>query len=334
MAVVLAGAITKGAFEAGVLQVIAARGIAVARIVAASSGALNGTAYAAGVRARRERAAAADLARLWQERGGLCDVLHPSLRDILRCRGLSDQRRLRSILRDNVLPSRIADPAPIELNLLTAPLRGCRTTVQGELVTTYTQVVRFGGASFDAQELLEQVFTVATASAALPGLYAPVDLPGLGRCVDGGLVANTPIRYAYGDDGGASIDAILVVAASPAALDVPPRPFTGIALMAHVVDMLFSEWLFQDLRESRVESTRIAALDALARQKGWSPAELREIREALGWGQRHVVPILSIRPITPLPGTLFSGFTDAEMRRTYVAAGVERARAVLDALGW
>src|SRR5262249_54696588 len=152
------GAITKGAFEAGVLQVIAARGIAVARIVAASSGALNGTAYAAGVRARRERAAAADLARLWRQRGGLCDVLHPSLGDILRCRGLSDQRRLRAILRDNVRPSRIADPAPIEIHLITAPLHGCMTTVQGEAVTSYTRVVRFDGASFDARETLEQVF--------------------------------------------------------------------------------------------------------------------------------------------------------------------------------
>ncbi len=56
VAVILAGAVTKGAFEAGALEVIAARGVAVQRIVAASSGAFSAVAYAAGVRARRRRA--------------------------------------------------------------------------------------------------------------------------------------------------------------------------------------------------------------------------------------------------------------------------------------
>ena len=334
VAVVLAGAVTKGAFEAGVLQVLAERGIAVRRIVAASSGALNGTAYAAGVRARRERAAARELALLWEERGGLCSVIHPSLRAILGRRGLSDSTKLYRILQDNVAPCRIADPAPIELYLITAPLRGRSASASGEPVTTYTQALFFSGVSFDDAERLEDVFTAATASAALPGLFAPVELPRLGHCVDGGIVANTPIRYAFGDDGGASIDAVLVVAATPASLDAPPQMFRGMQLFAHVVDMLFSEWLYQDLRRSRLESERLAALDAIARQKRWSDAEVMEIREALLWDRRHATPIVSIGPVRPLPGTLFSGFMDADIRRGYVAAGIERAREVLDGLGW
>ncbi len=147
-------------------------------------------------------------------------------------------------------------------------------------------------------------------------------------------MANTPIRYAFGDDGGASIDAILVVAATPASLGPERREYTGGALLAHVIDMLFSEWLFQDLRRSHRLNERLGALEALARRKGWSPEDLHEVRAALGWERRRAMSIVSIRPLLPLPGTLFSGFRDAGVRRAYVAAGEERARAVLDELGW
>lgn len=334
VAILLAGAVTKGAFEAGVLQVLAQRGIAVERIVAASSGALNGVVYAAGVRSRRERAAAAELVELWEQRGGWRDVLHFSLRDMLLLRGISDQRKLIGLLNESVLPTGAADPAPIELHLITAPLRGSEGSTLDEPATTYTKVVSFGGEWFDEQAALDRVLTAATASAALPILYTPVDLPGLGPCVDGGLVANTPIRYAYGEDEGASIDAILVVAATPAFLGQTGRDYRGGALVAHVVDMLFSEWLYQDLRHSRAVNERLRAIAALARKKGWSLAEQEEISAALGWERRHVVPIISIRPTVPLPGTLLSGFTDRGLRRTYVTVGRERARDVLDRLGW
>jgi predicted acylesterase/phospholipase RssA len=326
--------VTKGAFEAGVLQVLAQRGIAVERIIAASSGALNGVVYAAGVRARRERAAAAELVSLWENHGGFRDVLHLSLGDILCLRGISDQKNLYALLHGSVLPSNVADPAPIELHLIAAPLRGSEGSTLDEPATTYTKVVSFGGEWFDEQEALNRVLTAATASAALPILYAPVDLPGLGPCVDGGLVANTPIRYAYGEDEGASIDAILVVAATPSFLGQSVRDYRGGNLVAHVVDMLFSEWVYQDLRASRAVNQRLRAVAALAEKKGWSLEEQEETRAALGWEKRHVVPILSIRPITSLPGTLFSGFTDAGIRRQYVASGRERARDVLDRLGW
>jgi predicted acylesterase/phospholipase RssA len=326
--------VTKGAFEAGVLQVLAQRGIAVERIVAASSGALNGVVYAAGVRARRERAAAAEMVELWERHGGWRDVLHLSVRDVLTRRGISDQKNLYALLRDSVLPTAAADPAPIELHLITAPLRGSEGSTLDEPATTYTRVVSFGGQWFDEQEALSRVLTAATASAALPILFTPVDLPGLGPCVDGGLVANTPIRYAYGEDEGASIDAILVVAATPAFLGQPSRDYRGGDLVAHVVDMVFSEWLYQDLRRGRAVNGGLDALAALAEKKGWSPAEQEEIRAAFGWERRHVVPIVSIRPLTPLPGTLFSGFTDGAVRRRYVAVGRERARDVLDRLGW
>ncbi len=253
-------------------------------------------------------------------------MLHFNLCALLAGRGLSNQKRLYALLRDNVRLCARPDPAPIDLHLVTAPLRGCEGSAPGEPAITYTRVLRFDGPSFDAQEKLDEVLTVATASAALPLLYTPVELPGLGPCVDGGLVANTPIRYAQGEDGEASIDAILVVAATPARRAPAGQDFRGWALLAHVVDMLFSEWLYQDLRRSRAVSRGLARVEELATQRGWSAAEVAEIRDSFGWHNRRPMPIVAIRPLDPLPGTLFSGFTDASMRRLYVAEGVAGAR--------
>src|SRR5262245_31310799 len=111
VALVLAGAITRGAFEAGVLDIVAQRRIAVRRIVATSSGALNAAAFAAGVRARREAAAAQELVEVWESRGGLCNVIHFSLRGLLSGLGISDQKALLKLLRRHIRPNTRPDPA-------------------------------------------------------------------------------------------------------------------------------------------------------------------------------------------------------------------------------
>ena len=334
VAVILAGAVTKGAFEAGVLQVIAERGIAVRRIVAASSGALNGTAYAAGVRARREREAAADLRDVWENHAGLCDVLHPNLGDIVRGRGLSDQDKLYGLLRDHVKPSTVPDPAPIDLHLITAPLRGVPGSGTRAPATTYTQVLGFAGESFDstgpARRGAPRGHRLGGAPAALRARRPARPRALRGRRHRGEhahpLRLRRRRRRLNRRDPRRGGDARV------------PRPFasqaTPGARFAHVIDMVFSEWLFQDLRRSHGMNDRLRALEALARRKGWSPEETREVRAALGWERRRVMPIVSIRPVVPLPGTLLSGFRDAGVRRAYVATGVERARAVLDGLGW
>src|SRR5207248_7311569 len=68
-AIILAGGVAKGGFEAGALEILSERGIPVSHIVAASAGALNGVAYAAGVRAGRENEAAQRLTSLWINNG-------------------------------------------------------------------------------------------------------------------------------------------------------------------------------------------------------------------------------------------------------------------------
>ena len=88
--------------------------------MAVSSGALNGTVYAAGIRARREQAAAKELIALWEERGGARDVINLSVTNMLRRVGLSDQDKLLALLRQNVLPRRTPNPASIDLHILEA----------------------------------------------------------------------------------------------------------------------------------------------------------------------------------------------------------------------
>jgi NTE family protein len=58
IAIVLAGAVARGAFEAGVIRALADADVKIVRIVAASAGALNGTVLASAVRERKVRAGA------------------------------------------------------------------------------------------------------------------------------------------------------------------------------------------------------------------------------------------------------------------------------------
>jgi NTE family protein len=334
VALVLAGAITKGAFEAGVLNVIAERRMVVRRIVATSSGALNAAAFAAGVRARREAAAARELVDAWNSRGGICNLIHPSLRGILSGRGFSDQKALLKLLRRYVRPNTRSDPAPIELQFIMAPLGGITGRIVNEPSTTYMKIFCYGGEYFDSRESLEYVYRAATASAALPLLYTPVEMPEVGPCIDGGLVNNTPIGSALHDSLGTSLDAVLVVTPTPALLTMKHEVFRGPALVAHVIDMIFGEWLYQDLRRSFWMHEALHRVDELGQRKGWGPERIEEVKSALGWEGVRPIPIVPIRPVSPLPGTLFSGFTSASIRRRWIEIGMQRAREVLDRRGW
>lgn len=332
--IVLSGAVEKGGFDAGVLRILAKREIEVVRIVAASSGALTGTAYAAGVRSRNQREMAEKLVSVWQDKAGWWDITHFNLRSFLRAEGISDHKNLRALLRQVVRPSQCPDPAPIELELVVAPLEGVQVRVGGEFLTTYTQLLHFGGDAFDRQERLEQVFTVALASASFPIIFKPIHVPGLGPCIDGGLVSSTPIRYACAGKMGASADAILVVAPTPAHAPEPRHPFAGRKLYSHIIEMFFNERLHTDLRESRKRNAVLSKLDELARKRGWTAEEIGVIKDAIGFEHKHAIPIISIRPLVPLPGDIFSGFFNPFDRERYVEAGMERATQVFDQLGW
>lgn len=330
IAVVLAGGVARGAFEAGVLQVLADTDLRVVRIVAASSGALSGTYFAAAIRARRTRQAARELAELWRDHGGWQDVLHLSPRGILQRRGFADTSRIRALLRRHIRPVVSADPASINLRLIVSPVAGARGTIGDAPATTYEHMLEFDGADFDSQAGLERVFTAAVASSSLPLLFTPTHVPGLGDCVDGGAVNNTPVEYALDDSTGLQIDAAIVVTPTVAVKARGARPLIGGQLLAQYVEMLINERLYRDLRDIERVNRSLARLAALPLDAG----QLAAVKRALGWEHARRLHVVPIRPLAPLPGTTLSGLLHRAERAACIDIGITRAEQVLRRLGW
>jgi NTE family protein len=329
IAVVLAGAVAKGAFEAGVLQALAHRNVQVVRIVGASSGALNGTMLAAAVRARDLAGGTTRLVARWRDQAGWADVLHASLRVLATRQGVSDSSRVLALLRQQIAPMPQGDD--VELRLLTAPLGGVLGTIGNQPATTFEAMIELSGADFATPESLERGFQAAIASSAFPLVFAPVHLADLGPCVDGGAVNNTPVKWALDGTVRDRIDAIVVIGTSMEKRGgAPPAELHGLSLASHLADMLIGERLYRDLHEAEDVNERLANLEALVAQGVLDRAQLDRVRIAIGWDGFRPVRILQIRPTEDLPGSAFSGFFDEALREQYIAAGIARANAVLD----
>ena len=121
-ALVLAGAVVKGAFTAGALSVLSEPdtqsriGLDVARIVGASSGGLNGTFYAAAIRSGDEAAAGQRLVQVWLDDATFFGTFNLSLRDIAGALGLSTESKVATLLRRHIAPA--SGLNPIELRLV------------------------------------------------------------------------------------------------------------------------------------------------------------------------------------------------------------------------
>ena len=329
IAVVLAGAVAKGAFEAGALQALASRNVQVVRIVGASSGALNGTMLAAAVRARDLTGGTTRLVELWRDRGGWTDVFHASLRVLATRQGVSDSERVLALLREQITP--IPTGEDIGLRLLVAPLGGVTGTIGTRPATTYEAMIELTGADFASAAALDRVFHAAIASSAFPLVFAPVELPDLGPCVDGGAVNNTPVKWALDGTVRDRIDAIVVISTGPEQrVGPPPESLHGLELASHLANMLIGERLYRDLHEAEDVNERLAKLEALVTEGVLDRAQLERVLAAIVWDGWRRVRILQIRPLEELPGTAFSGFFDEALRERYIAAGFERANAVLD----
>jgi NTE family protein len=320
IAVILAGAVAKGAFEAAALDVLARRNVQVIRIVGASSGSLNATLLASGVCAGRAPEAASKLVQLWEDEATLTHVFDVNARDLLQLRGFSDQDKLLRLLSSNIKPC--AAPRAVGLRLVVAALNGAAGTIGSAAATTYERVFKFDERDFENDESLARVFRAAAASASFPGAFAPFDPgDGAGPCVDGGTVNNTPIKYALEGDG---IDAVVVIAPTVQVAQAVPD-LRGPNLGGHLADMLINERLYRDLHEAEDVNRGLRNLAEL----GLPQATLEQVKAAIGWTNRKPLDIVTIRPLKPLPGNAFSGFASQALRKQYIALGKERAIAAL-----
>jgi predicted acylesterase/phospholipase RssA len=324
-ALVLVGAVMRGAFGAGAISVLtepgASRlGMNVTRIVAASSGAVNGAYYAAAIRSGAEAGAGQRLARFWVEEGTLSRVVDLSARNLVARRGLAAETKVLDLLRRHIPPSPTL--RGIDLRLVVTNADGERILVAGGPATTFEHVVELTADDFATREGLERVFAGVAASAAMPMLFAPVPLETGGRTVqalDGGLMNQSPLRLALA--GAPEISRVLVVSPLPRVRVRPPR-LRGHSLLSEVFDMLASERILRDLDE--VER----ANHLLERIADWAPDldRRRLLLDALGLVDRRPVRVVEIRPLVELPGDAFSALWSRRLRERYVLAGQEAAR--------
>lgn len=336
IAIVLAGAVAKGAFEAGVLGELVTADVEIVRIIGASSGALNGVALATGVAARRAKIAIDELVERWLDDATWHNVFHPSFSDlVVRRDGFSDQKKLLAMLRDGARPVTIANPAPIDLRLVVAALAGVEGDIAGQPATTHEKVLEFSTDDLVSAERLEAVFAAAVASASLPLVFAPVTLPGIGRCVDGGAVNNTPIKWALDRGRDTSIDAVVVVSTTPehAAPPPPEHELHFVELVSRLAEMLIDERLYRDLGDAASVNEELAALERLC-PSVLDAQQLARVKEALHWQDARVVPVVAIRPPGELPGNAFAGFVDGALRQAYIEAGRAAAAPVVRAQRW
>ena len=80
------------------------------------------------------------------------------------------------------------------------------------------------------------MFAAATASAGLPIVFAPVEVDGLGPCLDGGMVNNTPMKWALDSKVGAEVDAIVVVATSVELATQPAAELGALGIVGHFAE--------------------------------------------------------------------------------------------------
>jgi len=146
---------------------------------------LNGTVFAAAIRAGMQREQAKKLTELWREDGDWAHTLDLSLGNILCGSGLSDQGKLLHLLRKHVKPCTRTTRFPVSLEIIVAATGGVRGAIGEEAASTYEVFLSFSDSDFDTQEGLERIFTATVASCSFPIVFAPTVLPGIGPCIHG-----------------------------------------------------------------------------------------------------------------------------------------------------
>ncbi len=325
-AIVVGGAVAKGAFAAGalahVVDELQRAGMPIRALVGTSSGALNATVMAAGVQAGDPTAAARILTRMWTEDAGLTHVASFDLGSTLLGRGVSRSTRIIGMLEEacSTLVPPQGRPSPVALRIVVAPLAG----VPGPR-TSFEQVEAFGEGDFTSPEPRARMFRAAAASAAFPYAFEAVDLDGLGPCIDGGVVNNTPIKHAI--DAFPDVGRVYVIVADPPDMHVDPARAArlgGLSLGLRIIEMLIDQRLVRDLAEARAVNAWLEKLDDLERRAEMTVVARREIVRALYDRDPAAVrrlELVEIRPEKELPGNPFSGFISRQLRVAYLEAG-------------
>jgi NTE family protein len=323
-AIILAGALAKGAFESGALSVLVKNPeLNIRTIVATSSGALNATALAAGITSGKVEQAMDALVSTWINHGSWYNILEFSLSKIINRQGLASSDRLRRLIKITVEKFVTSKLHPIELKIVLTQLSGHTGFIDGRPSTTFEAVANFSQQDFYNLKMRESIYTAACASAAFPGLFAPVDVPGFGACYDGGLVNDTPIKYAIESQ---HIERIIVISPFPA-ISASPDNFKGLDLASRFSDVIVNERLYRDLLNADKVNQIISKLNQLRTSKGISDEQFKKIKAVLDF--KREIEIIQIRPKKRLEGNGFSGLFNKHLRESYIQEGIKTAQGLV-----
>jgi NTE family protein len=325
--VILAGGVVKSAFAAGAIKVMTDRGVLPTHVVAASAGALNGILYAAAIRAGVERDSANRLETLWLQEGDWWHGIDFSASALLHLQGVATTDKLLNLMRREVDPVATM-PARRDtiFTVVVTSMDGQTSPIDGQPTTTFEREETFSGDDYASAAGRERMYQVCAASCAFPILFAPVKVPGIGPCIDGGAVNNSPIGIAME----AGAERVILIAPTAAALS-PHGAATGIDLVSQLAEILIGERLYRDVRQTAATNHVLTELDQMVASGQLTETQRTAVKELPGWKRR--VELISIRPTTPLRGNVFSGLVDAKLRAEYVAAGRAAAIVALDAHG-
>jgi NTE family protein len=325
-ALVLAGAVARGAFEAGAIGELARRKYVFHRVVGASAGALNAVLIGAGLASGRPARAAELLARLWRKRANWSEFAILS-RKALGGQGLCGsegvERLVRESLEELVGSSGGKEAAPVEdlkITLVTARLHA-EQDAAGTTSALYEAPVHFEARELLDREWWPRIACAAAASASFPFLFVPTDYENVPR-IDGGAVNNAPISYALDDP---SVRELIVVHTQPRKLVTePPRgPFN---YLGQLVEILINERIVRDMGAAKSRNDTLDRLEKAMEAEGLTEKQRAAITQALRWRRLQVVPV---QPEEPLDGTAFSGFHDQALRETYLELGQKAAAKAL-----
>ncbi len=267
VALVLSGGGARGAFDAGVVRAVRDRGIEPTILAGTSAGALTAGAVAMGW--SRDQ-----LDRFWSEQQTR-DVYRPrhDLHRLLRPRRLFvdprtwlgiGERTATEWLLDLVGWTWLFHLEPLRARLVdeiggeVLPLRDDVTLVVSTVDVATGELVRIAnrpppGRKVDGLRVEELTVDHLLASAAIPGLFRPIELDGRDHW-DGGLASNTPLAAALQHDP----DAAIVVASS-----VPggqPRPPTSLGdVLALAVEHTFRSAVLTDLDHAETVNELVAS---------------------------------------------------------------------------
>ena len=279
---------------------------------------MNGLAYAVGIRSGQEKEAAKSLSAAWIKYGGWQDTFSLNFMTFITGRGLSNSSGILKMMRESIKPCTGDKKRDVELRILVTPLNGAVNSIGKKPATSYEKIITFTGPDFDTQERLDKVFKVVTAACAFPGLFLPVEIEGLGPCVDGGVVNNAPLEYALEQS---DVNRVLIPVTFPAVMERRSW-ISGFGLLNHLIEILINERLYRDLKDAQSINHNLDHLKSMVDKNIINQDQLNQIQSAL---YIRNVDITEIRPTMTLKSGPFAGFFKKRDRILLVEAGRQAA---------